>query len=116
MAEPPDTQPPSPPPDEEEDLETKPFLDHLEDLRWTLLKSLSALFVTISVAFYGLPWIMAALEWPLSGVGDIFREPVPFVMRDLRHAGDLAAKLKNPSDGLTKYFAGHLSKSTQKNL
>jgi sec-independent protein translocase protein TatC len=116
MAEPSDTPPPGREPGEEDELETKPFLDHLEDLRWTLLKALAALFVTVSVAFYGLPWIMAALEWPLRGVADIVREPVPFTTRDLRHAGDLAARLKNPSDALAQYLAGHLSDGTRKAL
>jgi Tat protein translocase TatC len=116
MAEPSDTPPPEHELDGEEELETKPFLDHLEDLRWTLLKSLAAIFVTISVAFYGLPWIMAALEWPLHGVADVLREPVPFVTRDLRHAGDLAAKLKNPPDALAKHLAGQLSDGAKKEL
>ena len=116
MAEPSDTPPPGHEPDKEEELETKPFLDHLEDLRWTLLKSLAAIFVTISVAFYGLPWIMVALEWPLQGLRDVFKEPVPITTRDLRHAGDLAAKLKNPPDVLTRYLAGHLSDGVKKEL
>lgn len=116
MAEPSDTPPPDQELDEEAELETKPFLDHLEDLRWTLLKSLAALFITISVAFYGLPWIMAALVWPLNGVAEVLREPVPFITRDLRHAGDLAAKLKNPPDALSQYLADHLSKSTKNEL
>jgi len=116
MAEPSDTPPPDHELDEEGELETKPFLDHLEDLRWTLLKSLAALFVTISVAFYGLPFIMAALEWPLHGVGEVLREPVPFATRDLRHAGDLAAKLKNTPDALSRYLAEHFSAGTKKQL
>ena len=116
MAEPSDTPPPDQEMDEEGELETKPFLDHLEDLRWTLLKSLAALFVTISVAFYGLPYIMAALVWPLHGVANVLREPVPFALRDLRHAGDLAAKLKNPPDALSKYLAEHLSEGTKREL
>ena len=116
MAEPSDTPPPGHEPDEEEELETKPFLDHLEDLRWTLLKSLAAVFVTISVSFYGLPWIMTALEWPLRGVALVFREPVPLTARDLRHAGDFATKLRNPPDALARYLAEHLTEGTQKEL
>jgi Tat protein translocase TatC len=116
MAEPSDTPPPDHELDEEGELETKPFLDHLEDLRWTLLKSLAALFVTISVAFYGLPWIMAALVWPLHGVANVLREPVPFAQRDLRHAGDIATRLRNPTDALSQHLASRLSEAGKKEL
>lgn len=115
------SQPSSEPPpkdnlENEEEAETKPFLDHLEDLRWTILKSLAALFVCMCVAFYGLPVIMKALVWPLNGISIALQEPVPFTTRDLRHAGDLAAKLKNPSDALSRHLAERLSDGTKKEL
>lgn len=60
-----------------EELETKTFLEHLEDLRWMCLKSLAVVFITTCVAFYSLPWIMLALEWPLRGV---VQEPSKFLL------------------------------------
>jgi sec-independent protein translocase protein TatC len=73
--------PPPPPPDrtgtawrdsepeEEEEEEgggpVKPFLDHLEDLRWTLLKVLAAVVLGMSVCLVAGNWLVAFLTWPL---------------------------------------------------
>ncbi len=105
-----------PPPDDElspEEAETKPFLDHLEDLRWTILKSLAALFVGMCIAVYGLPLIMAALEWPLRGVGEVLDEPQMFRAADLKDSAALVARLKAPADPLSRYLAGRLSEDTK---
>ena len=43
----------------------KPFLDHLEDLRWTLMKMISVLAVTMMVAFGFRKQLATALAYPL---------------------------------------------------
>ena len=43
----------------------KPFLDHLEDLRWTLMKMISVLAVTMMVAFGFRKLLATALAYPL---------------------------------------------------
>ena len=43
----------------------KSFLDHLEDLRWLLVKSAAALFVGMIICLYGTTQIVTALKLPL---------------------------------------------------
>src|SRR6266481_3969843 len=50
---------------EEEGGPVKSFLEHLEDLRWVLIKSLSVAGVAMLVCFYAGNHIVHILEWPL---------------------------------------------------
>src|SRR5206468_9329134 len=43
----------------------KTFLEHLEDLRWLLIKSGAALLVCLIVCLYGVPQITWVLQRPL---------------------------------------------------
>src|SRR5208282_2424722 len=43
----------------------KSFLEHLEDLRWMLIKSCAALFVSFLVCLFGAKQLMAILKWPI---------------------------------------------------
>ena len=43
----------------------KTFLEHLEDLRWLLVKSGAALLVSLIVCLYATDKIVAILKWPL---------------------------------------------------
>ncbi len=47
----------------------KPFLDHLEDLRWTLMKMISVLAVTMVVAFFFRKTLAAWMLYPLRKAG-----------------------------------------------
>lgn len=51
--------------DEEEGGPIKTFLEHLEDLRWVLIKAGSALVVGFFACFAAGPQIVAFLKWPL---------------------------------------------------
>jgi sec-independent protein translocase protein TatC len=51
--------------DEEGGGPVKSFLEHLEDLRWVLLKSLAAIFICMVICLAGGNTIMAILKWPL---------------------------------------------------
>lgn len=55
-------------PDEEEGFggPVKTFLEHLEDLRWTLVKSVSALLLSMLVCLVAGNKLVALLSWPLS--------------------------------------------------
>ena len=44
----------------------KSFLEHLEDLRWVLLKSVVALGVAMILCLTGANYVMAILKWPLT--------------------------------------------------
>src|SRR5271156_6320775 len=43
----------------------KSFLEHLEDLRWVLVKSSVALILTMSLCLYGTKQLFVFLQWPI---------------------------------------------------
>src|SRR5580765_5640054 len=51
--------------DEEEGGPVKSFLEHLEDLRWVLIKSGTAAGVAMLVCLLGGNYLVRVLEWPL---------------------------------------------------
>ena len=60
---------PLPPPDLDEEEEgggpVKPFLEHLEDLRWTIIKVLAAVFIAMLICLVAGNKLVAMLTWPL---------------------------------------------------
>src|SRR3954467_6709674 len=66
--------------EEEEGGPIKSFLEHLEDLRWVLIKSLATAGVAMIVCFFGGNYVFKVLKAPLnrapiekSGKGQILR-------------------------------------------
>lgn len=59
------------PDSDEEGGPVKPFLDHLEDLRWVLIKSGTALILGMGICMGGARYLATILKWPLirSGTG-----------------------------------------------
>src|SRR6266481_796944 len=53
-------------PEEFEGGPVKTFLEHLEDLRWVLIKTLSAIGVAFVVCLLAAPQVVAIVEYPLS--------------------------------------------------
>ena len=51
--------------DEEEGGPVKSFLEHLEDLRWVLIKSVVAVAVFMIFCLIGAPYVLAIIKWPL---------------------------------------------------
>ena len=51
--------------EEEEGGPVKPFLDHLEDLRWVLIKCVVALIVGMSICMAAVPYMITFLKRPL---------------------------------------------------
>ncbi|MEK7685584.1 MAG: twin-arginine translocase subunit TatC [Verrucomicrobiota bacterium] len=54
---------------EDEGGPVKPFLEHLEDLRWVLIKCGTALLVGMVACLAGAPQIITVLKWPLENSG-----------------------------------------------
>ena len=52
--------------DETEGGPVKSFLEHLEDFRWVLIKSLAALGLAMLLCLLGANYVIAILKWPLS--------------------------------------------------
>ena len=57
------------PEEEEEGGPIKPFLEHLEDLRWVLIKIIVSIIVAMTVCLIAGPNIRAFLEYPLQRSG-----------------------------------------------
>ncbi|HVR34354.1 MAG TPA: twin-arginine translocase subunit TatC, partial [Methylomirabilota bacterium] len=66
--------PPSPGSDEDSDDEeggpVKSFLEHLEDLRWVLIKSGAALLIAMVLCMVAAPVLTTILTWPLENSGE----------------------------------------------
>lgn len=52
-------------PEEEEGGPVKSFVEHLEDLRWVLVRAFTAFGVAMLVCLVGSNYLIAALKWPL---------------------------------------------------
>ncbi|MCW5559281.1 MAG: hypothetical protein KIT22_15810, partial [Verrucomicrobiae bacterium] len=68
------------PPDHDEEEgggPVKTFLEHLEDLRWTLLKCVLALVLGMIAALSASPFLIKVLTWPLVLAQEIKTDPVP---------------------------------------
>src|SRR3954447_10153069 len=50
---------------EDEGGPIKSFLEHLEDLRWVLIKSIAAAGVAMIACFFAGNYVFKVLEWPL---------------------------------------------------
>ncbi len=61
----------SPPEDEDDPItpDAKPFLSHLEDLRWTIIRSLAALLIGVVICAFGVKQILRLLYHPLIAAG-----------------------------------------------
>jgi sec-independent protein translocase protein TatC len=76
MANPADERPPDA---EEEGGPVKSFLEHLEDLRWMLIKCACALAVSVIICLVAGQYLVAFMVWPLQNVSLIFHEETPEV-------------------------------------
>ncbi len=68
-------------PDEQEGGPVKSFLEHLEDLRWVLIKSVAAGGIAMLVCLLGANYVIGILEWPL------YHAPIKF------HKGDQTVRV-----------------------
>lgn len=70
--------------------EAKPFLDHLEELRWTLLASILSLAVAMILCAFFVPQILHLLKAPLVKIG---QDPEKFLI-SFRVAGPFSVLLR----------------------
>lgn len=61
--------PPNPDPEDEEGGPVKSFLEHLEDLRWVLIKIIAAVLISMTVCMVASPQIIKFLKYPLDRSG-----------------------------------------------
>jgi sec-independent protein translocase protein TatC len=67
----------------------KPFLDHLEDLRWTLIKMISTLMTGMMLSFFFRKWLFWVMTEPLRAISPnplevlIFTKPAESIMLSL---------------------------------
>lgn len=64
----PEVLPPEPGQEEPSGSAFKPFLEHLEDLRWMLIKMIAALGIAVTLSFFFARELMAVIIWPLRRV------------------------------------------------
>jgi sec-independent protein translocase protein TatC len=55
--------------DDPQDGAVKSFFEHLEDLRWMLVKMVAALSVTVVLCFFCAQSLLAVIKWPLERIG-----------------------------------------------
>ena len=53
-------------PDEAEGGPVKTFLEHLEDFRWVLIKSIVALFLAMLLCLFAANYVVQIIKWPLT--------------------------------------------------
>ena len=58
---------------EEEGGPVKSFLEHLEDLRWTLIKSLTAIVIAVMVCLLAGKYLVSFMVWPLRNSERVFQ-------------------------------------------
>ncbi|HOW98540.1 MAG TPA: twin-arginine translocase subunit TatC [Kiritimatiellia bacterium] len=77
-------------PDDADSSGVKPFLEHLEDLRWTVVRCAVALLVGVCIAYPFAPNVLRLLSRPLSSVTDA---PDQF-LRSLEVGGAFSVSLR----------------------
>lgn len=68
----------------------KPFLEHLEDLRGTLIRAAIAIVVGMVIAFPLTPWILGVLKVPLDAMGT----DTAFMLQSMEVAGAFVAAMR----------------------
>jgi sec-independent protein translocase protein TatC len=76
-------------PEEDEGGPTKSFLDHLEDLRWTLMKCAAAVGIGFLVCILATPMLVKVLKWPLerSELNQLVKAPAVTLMLGTNRLG-----------------------------
>lgn len=78
------TEPDETPPEEWEEDEgggpVKSFLEHLEDLRWTLIKVAASVLIAMMACLVGAPYLVRLLQIPLENAGLLLRDDTTNVL------------------------------------
>ncbi len=101
-----DENQPSVDPDEEGGGPVKSFLEHLEDLRWTLIKSTIAILISMVVCMMASKQIIAILTWPLNHA--LFAKSPDLQMANLHLGTNFVGRLDVTSIGVTNTATNRL--------
>jgi sec-independent protein translocase protein TatC len=84
--------------EEEEGGPVKSFLEHLEDLRWVLIKSIAAGGVAMVACFFGGNHVVRILEWPLkhAPVEKVGKEQRLRILLGTNHLGTFRVQTNEP--------------------
>ena len=104
-------------PPEEQEVDggaVKSFLEHLEDLRWMLVKSGAALLLGMCLCLFAVDELVAILKWPLDRAALIHEntETTQFFPGTFKNLPSMIARLKEPSDPVSSYLKERLSTKT----
>jgi sec-independent protein translocase protein TatC len=104
-------------PPEEQEVQggaVKSFLEHLEDLRWMLVKSGAVILVAMCVCIFGTNKLVAILEWPLERAALIHDRHVSLVLSSegLKDFTSFALKVKGSNDPVSLFLKSKLSEKT----
>ncbi len=99
---------PLPPPDSLDEDEdgggpVKPFLDHLEDLRWTIIKVLAAVVLSMMLCLVAGNQLVLVLKWPLRQAQDLIASTNRIAT--VRWGDSVLGKI--PVSGLPTNLVGH---------
>ena len=72
-------------PDEAEGGPVKTFLEHLEDFRWVLIKSIVALFLGMLICLFAANHVVSIIKWPLTHAYSLSLRHQPDRRRQFRH-------------------------------
>jgi sec-independent protein translocase protein TatC len=86
--------------DEEEGGPVKPFLEHLEDLRWVLIKAVVSVGVCMIICLIAANYVLDILTWPLERADQFRKSPGTELM--LQMGTNVVVKATAP----TNFFAG----------
>jgi sec-independent protein translocase protein TatC len=105
------------PSEEAEGGPVKSFLEHLEDFRWVLIKSIVALGLGMLICLFGANYVVAILKWPMNhnpvrAVAQAFKIPLPYASL-YHHHGNQTATV---SFGTNQLGIFEISPALQKSL
>lgn len=104
------------PPDEQEVQggAVKSFLEHLEDLRWTLVKTGAVIMLAMCVCLFGVHKLVAILSWPLERAALMHDQTVTLALTSggMKDAVSFASKIKQPTDPISTFLSSQLSPKT----
>lgn len=102
-------EPQDPRPDEEDEEDgggpVKSFLDHLEDLRWTIIKSAVATFIGMVVCLAAANQLMEWLKWPLERSGKYQKRKSDYTLT-LLAGTNVIANYHSPSNRIWGFDLG----------
>lgn len=87
----------------------KTFLEHLEDLRWMLIKSVVAILIAMLLCLIGGKYLVALLTWPLTHAPQFLTHKVQSTQVPVLLGTNVLGRLPAESVGLATNDLGHVA-------